>query len=88
MTSDWPVSFISPQGFSLRAIWAKYLPFRPILVSGRIFFFVVDLVSFDVRLSPITSFLFYLMLAVCVLSYYVKKIYIKCSNHELSLLPI
>ena len=28
------------------------------------------------------------MLIVCVLSYFVKKIYIKCRNHELSLLPI
>ena len=28
------------------------------------------------------------MLIVCVLSYFVKKIYIQCRNHELSLLPI
>ena len=28
------------------------------------------------------------MLIVCVLSYFVKKINIKCRNHELPLLPI
>ena len=33
-------------------------------------------------------FLFCLMLIVCVLSLFVKKIYIKCRNHELPLLPI
>ena len=32
-------------------------------------------------------FLVHLILIVCVLSYFVKKIYIKCHNHELSLLP-
>ena len=31
---------------------------------------------------------YYLMLIVCVLSYFVQKIYIKCCKHELSLLPI
>ena len=77
------------QGSSLREIWAKYSPweskFRPILVSGRsgrlpkkIFFFSFHLVStpktsFDVSLVPLHLISFYLMLIVCVLSYFVKK---------------
>ena len=34
------------------------------------------------------SFIFNVKLIVCVLSYFVKKIYLKCRNHERSLLPI